>query len=304
MHEINYKHLLAEKKSLEQMIAQASNPNNLSVRSLRIRLQKVIDEINTIDPTRLTKKAVITFRGKPVCGSKSISADFSAKALSSLTDMIASIVASINRTLNHHGVIPNKEQHTLQITGTAVGSFGFELSLPATQDDLFDEQKNDTSDTLTYLQALLQHGMSGTDDQISDLLVTLHPRAMTKVNEFLSIMQDQEALFALQFDNKLTRVDNTEQLSKLIQRFSQDNIHESDNQYHGRFIGILPKSRNFEFQQDDNTTIIKGKISQQIANPAYINHEYLDKPVTVTFHTTSFGSSKPRYELLDISHIS
>lgn len=303
MHEINYKHLLAEQNSLEQMIASASNPNSMSIRSLKVRLKQITDEINAIDPLYLTKKAVITFRGKPVNGSKSISADFSAKALNGLTDMVASIVASANRILNHHGAIPNKNQHTLQITGVAVGSFGFELALPAPQDDLIDGQKNDTADTLTHIQDLLQYGINGTDEQIGDMIDVLHPRAIAKVNDFLSIMRSQEALFALQFNDKLVRIDSDEQLRKLIERLSQDNIHESDEEYRGCFIGVLPKAHTFEFQNNDES-IIKGKISHQVLNPGDINHEYLDKPVTVKFHTTCFGSAKPKYELLDITHIS
>lgn len=305
MYEINYRHLLAEQNSLEQMIASASNPNSMSIRSLKIRLKQITDEINAIDPLYLTKKAVITFRGKPVNGSKSISADFSAKALNGLTDMVASIVASANRTLNHHGAIPNKNQHTLQITGVAVGSFGFELALPApqAQDDLIDGQKNDTADTLTHIQDLLQYGINGTDEQIGDMIDALHPRAIAKVNDFLSIMRSQEALFALQFNDKLVRIDSDEQLKKLMERFSQDNIHESDDEYHGHFIGVLPKTRTFEFQDEDKN-VIKGKINHQVPNPEHINREYLNKPVRVRFHTLRFGSAKPKYELLDITHIS
>lgn len=304
MYEINYRHLLAERNSLEQMIASASNPNSMSIKSLKIRLKKVADEINAINPLFLTKKAVITFRGKPVNGSKSINADFSAKALEGLTDMVASVTASANHTLHYHGVIPNKNQHTLQITGVAVGSFGFEFALPAApQDELFDRQKNDTADTLTHIQTLLQYGMTGTDEQISDLIEKIHPRAMSKVAEFLTLMQNQEALFALQFDNITTRIETNEQLLGLIERFSQDNIQEGDETYHGSFIGLLPKTRTFEFE-DDNKSIIKGKISSQVPNPADINKEYLNKPVTVLFHTTRFGDAKPKYELLDITHIS
>lgn len=302
MHEINYRHLLAERSSLEQMINGASNPNSISVRSLKIRLQKVIDEINNIDPLHLTKKAVITFRGKPVNGSQSISADFSAKALEGLNDMVASISASANRILSHHGAIPNKNQNTLQITATAVGSFGFELSLPAPQDDLIDGQKNDTVQTLAYIQNLLQHGLTGTDEQISSLIEDLHPRAMNKVRDFLTLMQSQEAVFALQFNNSTTRIENNQQLLDLIERFSQDNIRESEETYHGKFIGVLPKARTFEFQ-DDSQEVIKGKISTKVANPSYINQEYLDKPITVSFHTVRFGNAKPKYELTDITSI-
>lgn len=303
MHELDYKHLLAERNSLEHMINNAKNPKSISVKSLQTRLHHVIEQINRIDPMRLIQKAVITFRGKPVNGSQSISADFSAKALDSLTDMLASIAASATDTLSYHGAIPNKNQHNLQITGTAVGSFGFELALPSPQDDLIDGSKNDTAYTLNHVQKLLQYGISGTDEQISELIEVMHPRAISKVQDFLTLMHNQEALFAIQFDNTTTRIETDKQLLGLINRFSLDNIKESNETYHGKFIGVLPKARTFEFQ-DDGNNIIKGKVNAQVVNPAYINQEYLDKPVTVSFHVVRFGNAKPKYELMDISQIS
>lgn len=303
MYELNYKHLLAEKNSLERMIAEAKNPNSISIRSLKARLQDVIDEISHIDPSHLTKKAVITFRGRPVDGSKSINADFSAKALEGLTNMVASVAASANHTLNYFGAIPNKNRHTLKITGIAVGSFGFELSLPAPQDDLIDGQKNDTEETITNIQTLLQYGLTGTDEQISDLVETIHPRAINNIRNFLSLMKDQEALFALQLNNTTTRIETNKQLLGLIERFSDENIQEKEETYRGRFIGVLPKTRTFEFQ-DDSKHIIKGKIGAHVQNPAYINQEYLDKPVTVSFHTVRVGNAKPKYKLMDIANIS
>ncbi len=37
------------------------------------------------------------------------------------------MVAALNGSLSMTGPIPNREQHPLLITGTAIGSFGFEL---------------------------------------------------------------------------------------------------------------------------------------------------------------------------------
>ncbi|OOR86376.1 hypothetical protein B0181_11705 [Moraxella caviae] len=302
MQELTYKHLLAEKASLEAMIANAKNPNSLSTASLSARLKKISSMIDDVAPVELIKKAIITFRGKPVHGSQSISADFSASALDRLANAVASIAASSNNTLTYHGAIPNKAKHSLQITGTAVGSFGFELSLPKSEDDLIDGQKNDTEHTLSQLQSLLQYGMTGTDEQISDLIEIIHPRAMAKVNDFLMLMQNQEALFALQFNDVITRVNDTKQLSTLIERFSQNNIRQYNETYTGRFIGVLPKTRTFEFQNDDKH-IIKGKINSQVPNPEYINQAYLNKPTTVNFQVMQFGNAKPKYELMDISAI-
>lgn len=302
MYELNYKHLLAERNSLEQMIAEAKNPNSISIRSLKIRLQSVIDEINRIDPTHLTKKAIITFRGKPVNGSQGITAEFTGKAIESLNNMIASIVASQQNILKYHGAIPNREQNALMITGTAVGSFGFELELPSPTNDLFHD-RNGTENALSTVQQLIQYSINGTDDQISDILEHIHPRAIKKTTEFLEVLHDYETVFALQFENEVTRIHDNQQLQYIMQRLSTDNIHESEESYQGQFVGVLPHTRTFEFRPNSDENLIKGKIDKAIKHPEVLNNEYLNKPLSVTFHVSQFGQAKPKYLLKDIDSI-
>ena len=96
----------------------------------------------------ISKKAIVTFRGKPVNESHGITAEFSGKAINGLNEMVASVVASLNNNLKFMGPIPNREQHQLMITGTAVGSFGFEFELPEPKYDIFAE-KNGTETALS-----------------------------------------------------------------------------------------------------------------------------------------------------------
>lgn len=302
MYEITYKHLLAEKNTLEAMIANAKNPKSMSVLSLKSRLGQILAELDGIRPTQLIKKAVITFRGLPVNGSQSIDAEFSAKVLDGLNDVIASISASNIGLLGYHGIIPNKSAHALQITGMAVGSFGFELALPLSQDDLIDGQVNDTGQTIKQLQSLIRLGIDGGDEEIGDMLEQIHPRAIVKINDFLQIISRHGALFALQFENNTIRLNSDEQLYHIIKRLSSDNIKESEGVYQGKFKGLLPNSRSFEFESVSGE-LVKGKIDQAVKNPDIINQEYLNIPISVKLHTTQFGNSKPKYRLLDINSI-
>lgn len=302
MYEMTYKHLLAEKHILETMISGASNQNSMSVLSLKVRLKKVLSELDSVSPAQLIKKAVITFRGLPVNGSQGVGADFSAKALDGLNSMIASVSASNMGILGYHGVIPNKSAHTLQITGTAVGSFGFELALPLSQDDLLDGYFNNTEQTIKQLQSFIQFGIDGADDEIGDMLEQIHPRAINKINDFLRLMDKYGALFALQFDGRTLKLDNDKQLKYAIERLSSENIKENEVVHQGRFKGVLPNSRSFEFE-DISNDLIKGKIDQAVKNPEILNQEYLDIPLRVKFHTIQFGNSKPKYRLMDINSV-
>ena len=303
MNENNYRQLLSEKTTLEQLIAQAPDTDFIGRMSLQSRLKNVQKLIDSVEVERLKKKAIITFRGKPVDGSHGITAQFTGKAIESLNNMVASIVASQQNLLKYHGAIPNREQNALMITGTAVGSFGFELELPNPTNDLFAD-RNGTENALSTFQQLVQCSIDGTDDQISDILDNIHPRAIKKTNEFLDVLHAHQAVFAVQFEDKITRIRDDEQLQRIIERLSIDNIQETEESYQGRFLGVLPHTRTFEFRPNGDDVLIKGKIDRSIEHPEILNNEYLNRPLSVIFHVSQFGQAKPKYTLKDIENIS
>ena len=299
MREIDYNKLLAEKSTLESLIEDTPPYAIVDRMSLESRLKSVQAAISKVDTHRLVKKTIFTFRGKPVHKSYGITAEFSGKAIDSLNDMITSVVASLNNNLRFSGPIPNREQHQLLITGTATGSFGFELELPEPDYDLL-AGRNGTEEAIDDIQKLLQFGIDGTDEQISDVINEVHPRAVRKVYEFLELMLRSEALFAIEFNKKLIRINSQEVLSKLISRLSEDNIIEVTEEYKGAFQGVLPNSRTFEFVEYSDKTLIKGKIDSSFEDPDVINRDYLHKPVTVEFNVIQVGQAKPKYTLKDI----
>ena len=62
-------------------------------------------------------------------------AEFGAKVINTFADAIAAIGASQTTALGTRGVIPGRDDYQLLITGTALGSFGFELE-EAPKDDM------------------------------------------------------------------------------------------------------------------------------------------------------------------------
>ena len=302
MREIDYNKLLAEKSTLESLIEETPTYAIVDRMSLESRLKNIQTAISKVDTHRLVKKTIFTFRGKPVHKSHGITAEFSGKAIDSLNNMIASVVASLNDNLRFSGPIPNREQHQLLITGTATGSFGFELELPAPDNDLLAE-RNGTETAINDIQKLLQYGIDGTDEQISDVINDIHPRAVRKVHDFLELMLRSEALFAMEFNNQLTRIDSQNVLNKLINRLSEENINELVEEYKGEFQGVLPNSRTFEFLEYSDRTLIKGKIDHKFEDPDVINRDYLHQPITVEFKVVQFGQAKPKYTLQDIKKI-
>lgn len=302
MNQSQYNNLLAEINTVEDFLANMPENRFLERMSFEARLDDLQNQLERVDVLRINKKAIITFRGKPVDRSHGIAADFSGKAINGLNEMVTSVVASLNNNLNLMGPIPNRDQHQLMITGTAVGSFGFELELPKPNYDIFAE-KNGAEAALSDIQSLLRETIDGTDDDIGNIISKIHPRAVRKISDFLVILQRNEALFAMEYDKYIFRVETDEQLDAIINRLDNSNIREEYQTYEGVFQGFLPDSRTFEFVDRSNQEIIKGKIDTSIPNPEAINNDYLNKLVKVTFNVVQFGQAKPKYTLLNLADI-
>lgn len=302
MNQNQYNNLLAEINTVKDFLEKMPENRFLERMSFEARLNDLQNQLERVDVLRINKKAIITFRGKPVDRSHGIAADFSGKAINGLNEMVTSVVASLNNNLNLMGPIPNRDQHQLMITGTAVGSFGFELELPKPNYDIFAE-KNGVETALSDIQSLLRETIDGTDDDIGNIISKIHPRAVRKISDFLVILQKNEALFAMEYDKDIFRVETDEQLEAIINRLDNSNIREEYETYEGVFQGFLPDSRTFEFVDRSNQEIIKGKIDASIPNPEAINKDYLNKLVKVTFNVVQFGQAKPKYSLLNLADI-
>ena len=121
-------HLLAERSTLQRILADIPDEDVLDRSSFLSRLKNVEQRIAAIEAdTRMPARARLTFRGKPVVRSHGIFVEFGMTATKAFTDAISMMAAALCGPLAASGPIPNREQNQLLITSTAVGSFGFEL---------------------------------------------------------------------------------------------------------------------------------------------------------------------------------
>ena len=192
---------------------------------------------------RVLARAKLTFDGVPVIRSHGIFADFGMKAVSSFTDAVASIAASLTTPLAAMGRIPNRDQNQLLITSTAVGSFGFELEEHSAEQLVLGlENASPVAIALERTQALLQSTL-GDDDALADIASETDPRALDKVRNFLRVLADNGAVCALQYGGQGVRFTDVGQVSRSLARLEADNLHESVEQLQGEFVGVLPNSR-------------------------------------------------------------
>lgn len=288
-------HLLAEQTFLRRDLAETPETARLTRMSIEARLRKVEAELAALPVDEgAPARARLTFDGLPVIRSHGIFADFGMKAVSSFTDAVASVAASLTARLAAVGPIPNRDQNQLLITSTAVGSFGFELEeYRAQQLPLGGESP--VAVALERTQALLQSTLGNNDDDLADIASETDPRALEKVRAFLKVLADNSAVCALQYGERGVRFSDVGQVWRSLARLESDNLRESQEQLSGEFVGALPKSRTFEFKLA-NDEIIRGKMSPVIQNVEVIN-EHLYQSVQIEAMRTQVGSGHPRYLL-------
>ncbi|MBD3771902.1 MAG: hypothetical protein IE925_17400 [Rhodobacterales bacterium] len=298
----DYLAIASEIKELENLLAAIPEGNVIERMSLESRLESARAALAVL-PQQIAPKARLTFRGKPVFGSHGIAADFGGKAAGAFSDAFAAVVASLSEGLRYMGPIPNRDKNQLLITGTAIGSFGFEFELPALEPSLFPETEK-AQEAMAKIEALFRLTAEGTDDEVAEVIEEVHPRAVKKVYEFLEFLVQQQAWCGLEFADRFFRYADYEQIKVSSERLQADNIQEWEETHHGEFQGVLPTGRTFEFRLADQKGLIKGKVDLAFDDPDILNREWLHKPVTVKLNVMRVGQGRPRFTLMTLDDLS
>ena len=211
---------------------------------------------------------------------------------------MTSVAASLSGGLAAKGPIPNREQHQLLITNTALGSFGFELEEYRTGQLSIDD-KTTLDLAIERTQNLLQGSIDIDDELLADAASELDQRALDKVRAFISTLAENDAVCALQYRNQVFRFTDVGQVRRSLERISKDNLHEDEQLLKGEFQGVLPKRRTFEFKITGTDQVVVGKVTQAIEDADLIN-KHLHLQVEIRVMVTRVGDGRPRYLLLDL----
>ena len=288
-------YLMAEKAFLQSRLAELPGDALLTRMSATSKLAAVNREL-TLLPEREPARLKLTFNGRPVIRSHGIFADFGMKAVNAFTEAVAAVAASLTAPLASMGPIPNRDQHQMLITSTAVGSFGFELEEHGSG-QLPLEEESAVQQAIERTQSLLSGAIAADDEQLADAATDLGQRALDKVRAFVATLAENEAVCALQYGNQAFRFSSVGQVREALQRLSTDNLVEQERQLLGHFEGALPHRRTFEFKLADSEEIVVGKIAPSVRDPSIIN-EHLHDRVTVVVTETRVGNGRPRYLLV------
>ncbi|WP_460044157.1 hypothetical protein [Pseudomonas sp. S2_H01] len=292
MNRNEYVHRSAELVFLEKQLAKPGI-TKLSAMSIRSRIEETRSYLdahgeNAYQPA----KVILTYRGAPVWGTHGVLAEFGTAATQAFSEAIATIAASLSGVLADKGPIPNRSSNQLLITGTALGSFGFELEEAPAERQLEMEGTTSVSQAIDLMTDLLE-ATTKTDEELSEPVSRLADRAIASVSDFLAKLSTYEASCSLTTRSKRFQFTDAEQVRRSKERLSLDNIKETVETFTGEFIGALPDKRAFEFRTSDGE-VIYGSIPRDIANPNSVNQN-LYRRFEITLSARRIGSSRPRY---------
>ena len=291
-----YRRILAEQTALQNLLDRLPSSSVIERRGLEFRKRK-LDEVLASRPPVLKEAAHVrlTFRGKPVVGSRGLLADFGATAVKAFADAVAVVGASRNSSLKLRGAIPRKEKYGLLITSTASGSFGFELE-EAPGDGRFPDM-SPVGPAVKRTISILEAAVGTDDEELLDMVSDAHPRALRAIRMFLNRMAVQEATCALEFKGHAFRFSDVSEVRRGERRLGRGHVLDEEQQMTGRFLGILPAKRRFEFRNEDTDRIVSGRIDPSLGDAGAMN-DILNRPVRITVVARRVGSAGSRYVLL------
>jgi hypothetical protein len=288
--------LLAEIAEVQRLLDATSESRVLSRISLQSRLKSLRAELD-LHPAdeREPARTAVTFRGKPVVGTHGVLAKFGAEAAHLFDDCILAVAANMHGPLADMGPLPGREQHRLLITGTALGSFGFVFE-EHSEGRLFQGDGSNIHTAMAATQELLSATVED-DEVLGEVVAGLDRRTLQAVRKFLTKLAEEEAVCAMEFGDKRFAFRDVEQVRLAAERLDVENVHEETVTFGGRFLGVLPESRRFEFRKSDGV-VIRGKVGPAVAKPEDIN-DSVSRTLFVRFEETRVGSGLAKYTLAE-----
>jgi len=289
--------LQSEIDTLEELIHQTPEEDVIDRKSLEARKREVEAALSILNPPYYEPaRSQLKFRGKPTVKSQGVYADFAASALDKYAKMIVVLGSDQTNELGSRGIIPDREEFKLMITGTLTGSFGFEIEEAPKERTLLPEL-SPVKAAMEKANLIMELSAGSSDDEVADAIADTSTRAVEAVRAFLEVMEIYDAVFAIELDgNKSLRFANVEQIKQTRERLKPENIIEGDADLLGKFEGTIPARRLFQFLRETPPEIIIGKIGSEIEDPSKIN-QFIERPMKIKVHTKQVGNSRPRYTL-------
>lgn len=297
MNKRTYEHLLSELGEIENLEVITPETSVIDRMSLQYRKSQIQSELEaTPPPTRWPTVVQVVFNGRPVVDGQGIDAEFGKRSIEKFSKMVASLAASQRDQLGQRGLIPNREEYRLMITGTSHGSFGFEFE-EVNQQPSFMGDESPVATAIGHATDILELLAGDDDEGVADSIAYTDTRALKDVRAFLEMMADNGAFCSLSFNKRVFRFADVGQVRRSLSSIEEDNMREENIELVGHFQGYLPKGRRAEFVVEETDEVILARVDQRFEDAEAIN-AILYKTTTIRARTFRLGTSRPRYTII------
>lgn len=256
--------LLSDLALVEQMLASIPDEDPAGRMAFTSRLEELQQALERLEgePDTLANVAIF-FGGEPVNGSRSIDAEFAAKAVASYQDVISARLATLAvGGVATRGPIPTKKLSRLNITNVVHGSFGFVFEEEGSEGvPLLDSSLKEVVEDIS--RAL---GIIATEDDASfgSMMDEIHPRVFSSVRRLFKVLHEHGAVVRVVQGEQDQKFDETA-ISRAYDRVEKTEIDDQEFQAEGMLLGVLPIKGEFEFELKDSGEVIRGKAGPRLS---------------------------------------
>lgn len=255
--------LQADLASLDALLQSAREMNDpVGEYQIEKRKSAIEAELKALTAAQERKASVaLFFGGKPVLGSRGISADFAGHMLEYFQDLVSRAFASNELgSLGERGPIPKRQATDLMVTQLTRGSFGFVLDELSDQAELEDTAlKAMVEEVVTIVEKVA----SSNEIDFEEVAEQLDPRMLISLKNFFVTLDAAEATVRLVDDVADISLDQPA-VHRARLRTEATSIDEADLLIEGVLVGFLPEHRKFEIQVGQTLTLY-GSVSKEAA---------------------------------------
>lgn len=256
--------LQADLASLEALLKSAREMDDpVGEFQIEKRMSLIEAELKALAFNQDKKASVaLFFGGKPVLGSRGISADFAGHMLEYFQDLVSRVFASTELgVLGERGPIPKRSSTNLMVTQLTRGSFGFVL------DELSDQAELEDTVLKTMVEkvvTIVEKVASSNEIDFEEVAEQLDSRMLISLKDFFVTLDAAEATVRLVDDVADISLDQPA-VHRARLRAEATSIDEADRVIEGTLVGFLPEHRKFEIQVSQSLTLY-GSVSKEAAD--------------------------------------
>lgn len=255
--------LRSEITSLEGLIESADTAGDfIGSLQLKSRFDCLMTELQALMTPTLddnSASVAIFFGGKPVLGSKGISAEFAGEALDKFQALISKTFARAEQgQLGSRGKVPFKANSELMVTGLARGSFGFILDEMSNQVEI---DRSPLNLIIDQAASIIENSAATDDTKFYEVATELDPRTLMALRDLFISLDSHKATMRVVEGTRDFIIDQ-HAVSRGRLRTEATSIDETNTELDGILIGFLPEHRKFEIKLSDGQ-IVFGSVTKE-----------------------------------------